>query len=100
MPYSTGVLGKFELVYLGNNKIILLFPTTRSHGTVPEYVHYDKIIESFSDGKNWLYNLNMPYITDLNKNIGNGKIINFIKFTNKKLPSKNYFNICAAWRNT
>ena len=79
MPYSTGVLGKFELVYLGNNKIILLFPTTRSHGTVPEYVHYDKIIESFSDGKNWLYNLNMPYITDLNKNIGNGKIINFIK---------------------
>ena len=79
MPYSTGVLGKFELVYLGNNKIILLFPTTRSHGAVPEYVHYDKIIESFSDGKNWLNNLNMPYITDLNKNIGNGKIINFIK---------------------
>ena len=46
---------------------------------VPEYVHYDKIIESFMDGKSWLSNLNMPYITDLNKDVGNGKIINFIK---------------------
>ncbi len=79
MPYSTGALSKFELVYLGNNKVILLFPTTRSHGNVPEYVHYDKIIESFANGKKWLENLNMPYVTDLNKDVGNGKIINFIK---------------------
>lgn len=79
MPYSTGVLNKFELVYLGNNRIILLFPSTRSNGVVPEYVHYDKILDSFWDGKKWLNSLNMPYISDLNKNIGNGKIINFIK---------------------
>lgn len=79
MPYSTEVLNKFEIVYLGNNKIILLFPTTRSKGMVPEYVHYDKILDSFSIGKEWLNNLNMLYITDLNKNVGNGKIVNFIK---------------------
>ena len=79
MPYSTGSLNKFELVYLGNNKIILLFPTTGSKGMVPEYVHYDKIIETFTEGKQWLDMLNMPYVTDLNKNIGNGKIVNFIK---------------------
>ena len=79
MPYSTGVLNKFELVYLGNNRVILLFPTTRSNGNVPEYVHYDKIIESFASGKKWLEKLNMPYVTDLNKDVGNGKIINFIK---------------------
>ena len=79
MPYSTGVLNKIELVYLGNNRVILLFPTTRSNGNVPEYVHYDKIIESFASGKKWLEKLNMPYVTDLNKDVGNGKIINFIK---------------------
>ena len=79
MPYSSEALNKFEIVYLGNNKIILLFPTTRSKGMVPEYVHYDKILESFSTGKKWLDNLKMSYITDLNKDIGNGKIINFIK---------------------
>ena len=79
MPYSTEALNKFEIVYLGNNKVILLFPTTRSKGMVPEYVHYDKILESFSSGKKWLDNLHMSYITDLNKDVGSGKIINFIK---------------------
>lgn len=79
MPYSTGALNKFELVYLGNNRIILLFPTTHSKGAVPEYVHYDNIIDSFMEGKVWLNNLRMPYITNLNKDVGSGKIVNFIK---------------------
>ena len=79
MPYSTRALDKFELVYLGNNKIILLFPTIKSDGLVPEYVHYDAILDSFAEGKKWLNNLNMSYVTDLNKDIGSGKIINFIK---------------------
>lgn len=79
MPYSTASLTSFELVYLGNNRIILLFPTTSSHGKVLEYVHYDKIIDSFMEGKEWLDNLDKPYVTDLNKDVGNGNIINFIK---------------------
>ena len=78
MPYSTGSLKKFELVYLGKNKIIFLFPTVTSKGLVPEYVHYDNIIENFYSGKKWLNELNMPYITDLNKTVGNGKIKKFI----------------------
>ena len=81
MPYNTGCLNKFELVYLGNNKVIFLFPTTRSNGLVPEYVHYDKIIDSFMEGKKWLDNLGMSYVTSLNKTIGNGKIKNFINST-------------------
>lgn len=79
MPYSTGVLNKFDLVYLGNNRIIFLFPTSRSNGVVPEYVHYDNIIEAFLEGKKWLDNLHMPYITNLNETIGSGKIKNFIR---------------------
>lgn len=79
MPYSTSALNKFELVYLGNNRIILLFPTTHSKGAVPEYVHYDNIIDSFMEGKVWLNNLRMPYITNLNKDVGSGRIVNFIK---------------------
>lgn len=79
MPYSTGVLGKFELVYLGNNKIIFLFPSIRSGGEVPEYVHYDKILDSFYAGKSWLINLHAPFISELNKKIGNEDIKEFIK---------------------
>ncbi len=79
MPYSTGSIDKYELVYLGNNRIVFIFPTVRSHGEVPEYVHYANIIESFFKGKKWLDNLHMPYISDLNKTIGSGKIRDFIR---------------------
>ena len=79
MPYSTGSIDKYELVYLGNNRIVFIFPTVRSHGEVPEYVHYANIIESFFKGKKWLDNLHMPYISDLNKTIGSGKIKDFIR---------------------
>ena len=79
MPYSTGNLSKFELIYLGNNRVILLFPTTRSKGLVPEYVHYDSILDNFEIGKKWLDKLNTSYVTDLNKDVGNGKIVSFMK---------------------
>lgn len=84
MPYSTGAINKFELVYLGNNRIVFLFPTVKSKGHVPEYVHYDKIIDSFLEGKEWLMNLNMSYITDLNKTVSNGNIKKFIKASELK----------------
>ena len=79
MPYSTGSIDKYELIYLGNNGIVFLFPSVNSNENVPEYVHYDKIIDSFLEGKKWLDNLNMPYISNLNKTIGNGKIKDFIR---------------------
>ena len=78
MPYTTGAIDKFELVYLGNNKIIFLFPSVGGN-KVLEYVHYDNIINSFLEGKKWLNNLQMPYIADLNKTIGNGDIKSFIE---------------------
>lgn len=78
MPYNTGSIDKFDLVYLGNNRIVLLFPSTNSKGHVPEYVHYDNIIDSFFKGKKWLENMQMPYVANLNRTIGTGKIKDFI----------------------
>lgn len=79
MPYSTSVINKFEIIYLGNNKVIFLFPSIRSNGEVPEYVHYDKILESFYNRKDWLQRLNVRYVSVLNKTIGNGDIKEIIK---------------------
>lgn len=79
MPYSTGSINKYELIYLGNNRLIFIFPTVRSNGNVPEYVHYANIIDAFFKGKKWLENLHMPYISNLNKTIGTGKIKDFIR---------------------
>lgn len=79
MPYNTGSINKYELIYLGNNRIVFMFPSIKSNGVVPEYVHYDNIIEAFFKGQSWLDNLHMPYISDLNKTIASGKIKDFIR---------------------
>ena len=90
MPYSTGLVNKYELVYLGNNRIVFLFPTPSTNGKVPEYVHYDKIIESFLEGTKWLKMIGVPYITDVNKKISNNKARDFVK------SCEIHFNICIS----
>ncbi len=79
MPYSTGSITKFDIVYLGRNRLIFVIPTVHSNGNMPEYVHYDNIINSFLVGKEWLEQLNMQYVTSINKTVGNGEIKEFIK---------------------
>ncbi len=81
MPYSTGSIQKFNLVYLGNNRLIFIFPGVNSGGVLPEYVHYDNIINSFAKGKQWLEALEMPYVSNLNKTIADGSIKRFIEST-------------------
>ena len=78
MPYSTKVISMFDLVYLGNNRIVFLWPSERSEGKIPNYIHYSNIIDTFIDAKKWLKALKMPYVTNLNDIIGNGKIKSFI----------------------
>ncbi len=79
MPYSTGSITKYDIVYLGRNRLVFLIPNWRCNGELPEYVHYDNIINSFLVGKNWLETLNMQYATSINNTISNGKIKDFIK---------------------
>ncbi len=79
MPYSTGSVTKYEIVYLGRNRLVFIIPTNRTGGELPEYVHYDNIINSFLVGKNWLETLNMKYVSSINKTIGTGKIKDFMK---------------------
>ncbi len=79
MPYSTGSITKYDIVYLGRNRLVFIIPTNRTNGELPEYVHYDNIINSFLVGKNWLETLNMKYVTSINKTVGSGKIKEFMK---------------------
>ena len=84
MPYSTKAISKFELVFLGNNRIVFVFPSPRTKGKVPEYVHHKNIIKSFYDGKKWLEAMNLPYLSDLNRLVSSSKIGEFIE-TNELL---------------
>ncbi len=78
MPYKTGSIKQYDIVYLGRNRLVFVIPSKNSNGALPEYVHYDNIINSFLTGKNWLETQNMKYITEINQTIGSGKIKDFI----------------------
>lgn len=79
MPYSTGSITQYDIIYLGRNRLVFVIPSNRTNGILPEYVHYDNIINSFLVGKNWLETLDMKYATQLNRRICDGKIKEFIK---------------------
>lgn len=79
MPYSTGVISKFDLKQLSNNKIVLLYPEEIKKNEVPEYIHYDKVVKCFENDKNWLKLLGAPYACNINQLIPELRIKDFIR---------------------
>lgn len=79
MPYSTGCLNKYDLVFLENNKLVLMIPSPLSKYKVPEYIHYKNVIKCFEESKAWLKSLNIPYLADVNKKISDCQIEDLIK---------------------
>lgn len=77
LPYDTGSINKYDLVYIGKNRIIIVCPSI-VNGEVPDYVHYDNIIENFYHGKTWLKKMDVPYLSDMNDLISHNKIKDFI----------------------
>lgn len=78
LPYKTSAISKFDLKLLDNNRIVLVYPSIRTDGYVPEYVHYENIIETFLEGQTWLEKMNTSYLPDLNKIVSESKIQEFI----------------------
>ena len=79
MPYSTKYIKNFELKYLGNNRLVILYPSNLTNGRLPEYVHHENIINAYYEGKSWLKKLNAPYVGDLNNLVSNRDIKGFIE---------------------
>jgi len=79
LPYDTGVINKYDLVYIGKNRIVLVCPSATSKGLVPEYVHYDNIINNFMESKSWLKRMKVPYLAQMNELVSQGKIRDFIE---------------------
>ena len=79
MPYSTRYIKKFELKYLGNNRLVVLYPSNLTEGRLPEYVHHENIINAYYDGKAWLKKLDVPYVGNINNLVSERKIKDFIE---------------------
>ena len=79
MPYSTGCLNKYDLVFLGDNKLVLLFPSPNSKYKVPEYIHYQNVIKCFEESKKWANSVGIPYLADINRVVSESKVEGLIK---------------------
>lgn len=79
LPYDTQKINKYDLVYLGKNKIVLVYPSGKTSSNTPKYVHYDNIIDTFETGKKWLKTMHIPYVSDLNALISSSKIKELIE---------------------
>ena len=90
MPYSTGSLSKYDLVYLGENKLVLVFPSKNYNNKIPDYLHYKNVIKCFEDGKNWAGALEIPYLADINRKISESKIEDLIKITETHFNNQVY----------
>lgn len=90
MPYSTGCLKKYDLVFLGDNKLVLLFPSPDSKSKIPEYIHYQNVIKCFDKSKQWIQNLGIPYLADLNQKISECKIDDLIKISETNFNNEIY----------
>jgi len=79
MPYSTGAIEKYEIAFIEDNRVCLMYPSPRSKNSVPEYVHYGNVIRTFDKGKSWLENMNVPFLCEINDMVAEGRIKDFIK---------------------
>ena len=93
MPYDTSVIHRYELVFLGRNRIVLVCPNVVSGESVPEYVHYENIVSNFMETKKWLRKMNVPYLADMNQLVSGSKIYDFIH-CNEILFEEDIIKVC------
>ena len=93
MPYDTKVINRFELVFLGRNRIVLVCPNVTSGNNIPEYVHYENIVANFMSTKKWLRRMQTPYLSQMNYLVSTSKIKEFIN-SNEIVYEEDLINAC------
>lgn len=75
MPYSTKCLNDFEILYINENEILLMFSSNEKNA----YENYAKVINCYKKSYDWLIDMDIPYIDSINKLITDGKFTDLIR---------------------
>ena len=94
MPINTKVLKDFDLHYLNNRGVILLFPTIYIDGIKP-YEHHPKIFEVFKEYQSWAEIMKIDNIPGLNKIVEVGRADDIIRI-DETLQSNRLLNIART----
>ena len=72
MPYSTGYVSDFELVFMNKNELALVIPNKNDFNAA-DYKKYGNVIDCYKKNRNLLEKYNMSYICDINSKISYGQ---------------------------
>ena len=82
MPASTGVLKIFDVIKLGRNKLVLIYPKGSEKTLLPHFVFNEKIYDTLLKYDEFNTNLKVEYVSSLNKVVSSSNIQMFIKMNN------------------
>ena len=94
MPYNTKVLKDFDLHYLDEHGLVLLFPTIYIDG-IKKYEHHPKIFEVFKEYQSWASIMKIENIPGLNKIVEQGRADDIIRI-DETLQSNRLLNIAKT----
>ncbi len=96
MPASTGILKRFDLIYLKDNGVMLCYPI---NNIVPKYNPVPQVLDAFKSYEKKLSKMGVKYAGELNKIIVEGKISDFIQ-TNEIIYDDNMRDIASKIANS
>lgn len=79
MPTSTGVLNKFNIEYLNEEGLVLMYPHRYSNGEVSKYHHIQQRFDVYHEYQDWVRIMNITNAADLNDIVSQGKMGNLIR---------------------
>ncbi len=79
MPTSTGLLNKFNIEYLNEEGLVLMYPHRYSNGEVSKYHHIQQRFDVYHEYQDWVRIMNITNAADLNDIVSQGKMGNLIR---------------------
>ena len=79
LVYNTGLLDKFEIIYLKDNSFILAYPSVNNPNKVNKYIHHKLTFDTYKSFQNWGRTIGVSTAPDLNKICTQGKYVDVLR---------------------
>ena len=76
---NTGLLDKFDLIYIKNNSFILTYPSVKNPNKVDEYIQHELTYNTYKNFQDWGRTIGISTAPDLNKICTEGKYIDMLR---------------------
>lgn len=86
LAYSTGQINDFKLTYIKDNCLVLSIPTIVHPEYTLDYVHHEKVAQTFMNLEEISKRFNLMHASDLNRIVSNAEVTELI------LNSENYYD--------